>query len=504
VILAIRIAWRNLFRHQGKSLVIGSILFLGSFLLTIGNATISGMEKGLNRSVAEGFTGDVMLVSREQKEDNVLLGMMGQPVEEIHRFDTLRPHLESSGLFSHLLPVGKSFAMAINETGGTAGYAFLLGVDFAQWRKMFPRSLEVLYGHYPDSAGLLVSTGGLDQLYTTMGIWFWPAGYPIDTALLSNDARAAWPHLKTQSDIVFMGFNESNTTSDIRLNLDGISRFHSLNRIWGHFLFVDIEAFRRCMGLFQGSSATIQPSERDRLLLQSGHDDLEALFGDSAALGNEAKLEEYTDSVTSPSANRIGNVEAGAYHIILAHFASSLEQSAAQDSLNKFLELHPLPVRALTWQKASGAIGSMTLVIKIALNLFVFLLFIVAIIIIVNTLSMAALERTSEIGMMRAVGAPRSFITSMFLWETSFLSASCGALGITFGTLSVWIAQAMRITTDNDVLQLFFGGDTFHPVFGFADLGMTTIQLALVTILASAYPVAIAQSILPLDAITRD
>ena len=53
-----------------------------------------------------------------------------------------------------------------------------------------------------------------------------------------------------------------------------------------------------------------------------------------------------------------------------------------------------------------------------------------AIIIIVNTLSMAAIERTSEIGMMRAVGARKGFIRLMFLGETAALSAIFGGAGI--------------------------------------------------------------------------
>ena len=115
--LSTKIAWRNLFRHRGKSLVIGTILFLGAFLLTLGNSVISGMQKGLDKSVVGGFTGDVILMSKNQQDDNVLLSMAGKAVEDIARFDTLRPHLEATGLFQNVLPVGKGFAMAINEHG---------------------------------------------------------------------------------------------------------------------------------------------------------------------------------------------------------------------------------------------------------------------------------------------------------------------------------------------------------------------------------------------------
>ena len=46
--LILKIAWRNIWRHKGKSLVIGVILFIGAMLMSIGNGMISGMEKGMS------------------------------------------------------------------------------------------------------------------------------------------------------------------------------------------------------------------------------------------------------------------------------------------------------------------------------------------------------------------------------------------------------------------------------------------------------------------------
>lgn len=502
MMLSIRIAWRNLFRHRGKSFVIGTILFLGAFLLTLGNSVISGMEKGLDKSVVQGFTGDAILVSIEQEDDNVVLGMMGKSVEEIYRFDTLRPHLEASGLFKHLLPVGKNFAMAINEQGGTAGYAFLFGVNFKEWRETFPHSMKVLQGEYPDSAGLLMSTGGLEQLFSTMGIWFQPKDIPIDTALLPKDAKESYPHFPVQNDIVFMGFNETNTSSDIRLSLNGVSRFQALNKIWGHFLFVDIESYRRCMGYFTTEAPLVNLSERQKTLLSGETQDLDNLFGETE---QASAPEQQANTPPSPAFGppRIGE-QAGIYNLILSHFNPQFSREFALDSLRQYLEKKHIPLRALTWQKATGPIGSITVIIKIALNVFVFFLFFVAIIIIVNTLSMAAIERTSEIGMMRAIGAQKSFITTMFLGETACLALLFGGLGIFIGYLVVGFVQRLKLTTDNDFLQLFYGGDTFFPVFGWSDFTLTLVQLTLVIFLASLYPVRIANTITPLDAISRD
>ena len=135
---------------------------------------------------------------------------------------------------------------------------------------------------------------------------------------------------------------------------------------------------------------------------------------------------------------------------------------------------------------------------------FVMLLFFVAIIIIVNTLTMAALERTSEIGMMRAIGARKEFISRMFLGETVMLSAVFGGLGIVLGYVIIRLVPLFNITTQNDMLQLLFGGDKFMPYLSLTDMLMALGQLALVSIIAVIYPVKIARNITPLDAISRD
>ena len=507
--LAIKIAWRNLYRHRGKSLVIGTILFLGAFFLTLGNSVISGMDKGLDQSVVNGFTGDVVMVSKDQVDNNVLLSMQGKAIEDIHSFDTLRPHLEASGILQTTLPVGKGFALAINEQDGAPGYAFLFGVNFKKWREMFPSSLKILQGSYPDSTGLLLSTGGQEQLFRTMGILFQPKDAPLDTSILNKGIKEAFPNITVQRDLVFMGFNEANTSSDIRLPLAGISKFRALNTIWGHFLFVDIESYRQCMGYFTSTDQTSSLSTVQKDLLSSDNANLDAMFGAA-----EPTTPDNKKSITAPQAQapapavveapKPRSEESGVYQLVLGRFKPGIDRSKGIDSLNHYLTASNVPLRALTWQQASGPIGSMTIIIKVALNVFVLFLFFVAIIIIVNTLSMAAMERTSEIGMMRAVGAQKSFISKMFLLETGFLSFVFGALGILVGLGVVVFVRYLNLTTDNDMLQLFYGGDTFRPIFGLGDFALTVLQLALVTGLASIYPIFVAKSITPLDAISRD
>ena len=143
-------------------------------------------------------------------------------------------------------------------------------------------------------------------------------------------------------------------------------------------------------------------------------------------------------------------------------------------------------------------------ILQIIIMVFVVLLFFVAIIIIMNTLSMTAMERTEEFGMMRAVGAQKSFITRMFLAETFSLSFIFGGFGIFLGIIVTWIIRPMNITSGgNEIFELLYGGEIFQPLLGGMGLINAIISLGIVPVCAVILPVLVARKITPLDAINR-
>ena len=105
---------------------------------------------------------------------------------------------------------------------------------------------------------------------------------------------------------------------------------------------------------------------------------------------------------------------------------------------------------------------------------------------------------------MRAIGAHRSFISGMFFGETAVLSGVFGGLGIVAGVIIVKITPLLSFTTDNDFVQLIYGGDTFQPFLSAGDIATVIAELAVVTIVTAIYPVKVANSITPLDAISRE
>jgi ABC-type antimicrobial peptide transport system permease subunit len=84
------------------------------------------------------------------------------------------------------------------------------------------------------------------------------------------------------------------------------------------------------------------------------------------------------------------------------------------------------------------------------------------------------------------------------------LSAVFGGAGIIVGIIAVNIIAAFNMTTDKDMLQLLYGGDSFRPLLSIIDVILAVFQLVIVTLLAVIYPIRVAGGITPLDAVSRE
>ncbi|MBN1532149.1 MAG: ABC transporter permease [Spirochaetes bacterium] len=508
--LILKIAWRNILRHKGKSLIIGVILFLGSLLMTVGNGVISGMDHGLERNIVNGFLGDLVIIPGKEKSDNVLFKMYGESIDKIANYKDIKKLLQKEDYIAGFLPIGRNVAMILNEEEGDPGYAMLLGVDFDQYRRFFPNNFESVEGRLlaKGESGILIPLKHREDVYDQMNVWLIPEGSAVTDKNLSDDARKNRKYLNVKHDAVFMGMSDVYSSSDIRLPVRGIIRYNALNTIWGHFSIMDIESYRRCLGYFAASESAVKVTKEKKKLLEMDSSNLDAMFGTTDfVVADTGKADISGISFKRkeiPKTSGDVDLEDGAYNLILVRLKDRVSLNRGLSKLNRSLASANLGVRATTWKKASGFIGSMATLIKGALFVFVMFLFLVAIIIIVNTLTMAALERTTEIGMMRAVGAQKGFIGRMFLGETAILSGLFGGLGVLIGVIAVKITPLLRITSDNDLVQLLFGGDTFMPYLSLGDIAVVLFELLLVTFITVIYPVKVSRGITPLDAISRD
>ncbi len=354
--------------------------------------------------------------------------------------------------------------------------------------------------------GILVTTGSRKQMYDRQDFWVVPEGGKLNPDTLTPEAKENIKRLPVRSDVVLMGSSSENTTVDVRVPVRGIVKYEYLNDYWENFNILDIESFREAFHYVTADDAAVEITQEKKAILQA--ENLEdSLFGDAAVVkpaDTGANVYRVENLIGKKIVKKNLDLDAGAYNVVFVKLRDDRALSRDVARINHALQAAGADARAVTWKKATGQLADMATIIRTALFVFVIFIFFVAIIIIMNTLSMAAMERVTELGMMRAVGAHKSFIAVMFFSETAFLSFLFGGAGIIAGVISVYVLGALEITTTNKILQLLFGGSVFHPVLDFWDIFTGVVELAAVTVFATIYPIRVARRITPLEAIARD
>ncbi|HRP68228.1 MAG TPA: FtsX-like permease family protein [Turneriella sp.] len=505
--IAFIIALRNLLRHRGKSLIVGVILFLGALIMTLGNAVVSGMNRGLEENIVERFTGHIVVISTEQENPNILFIPMGKDVALIRDFSKVKTVLDKEKYIQQYLPAARGFSLVLAEDGDI-DLAMLLGVDFPKYNAMFHNNVQILEGKLLSEGerGMLVSSDRRERYFNDQNIWLKPMGFPLDEKNFTDEARKYRDKMIIKEGIVLMGASNDSTAFDVYVPIRGIHRYAFLDDVWKFFNIVDIDTFREAFQWVTNADAEVKLNKETTALLNDNQnlDDLfkEETLVDASQVKN--KIQTSLKNLKAKKSIPLKKTDTGAYNVVFVKLKHGDDIPTRIASLNAALTNAGAPARAVTWKDAIGQIGDMAGIIRGALMGFVFLIFFVAVIIIMNTLSMAALERTAELGMMRAVGAPKSFVTQMFFFETLALAFLFGGLGIGIGIAGVPILNALHITTEHTILQLLFGGKTFAPYLSLSDIFTGVFELGMVTLVASLYPIFLARRMTPLDAVSRD
>ncbi len=121
---------------------------------------------------------------------------------------------------------------------------------------------------------------------------------------------------------------------------------------------------------------------------------------------------------------------------------------------------------------------------------------------ITNTMTMSVLERTHEIGVMKAVGGRDLHVQLLFLVEGAAIGAAGGALGLLFAWLASFpgdaVAKSLIATQTNTKLE-----ETVFVFPPWVALGVPVFA-ALVTTLAAAYPARRAARVDPVAALRHE
>lgn len=486
----LKIAYRNLREHKVKTLVIGSIIALGLVILVVGNSLLDTAASGIRAMYTENFTGEVAIASSRNQSRSLFTphaAKNGEPTPTIAQYRELIAYLD--GLPWVEKTVSQIAGMATAEVEGEGStFVQLFGVSAEEYSAMFPETMEFIEGKAfsGDETGIILSSDTADRL-----------------------AEAVGHKIAVGDKLLLTSANAVSGTKIREVEVRGIIRFPREAPNLSFISYVDLTTLRILSGMTKVTDVAAELSADERKDLGTLSED--DLFADGAALLSAAKVTTRTAGTqqleavlgNKDEAQLLRAVNPDAYHHVLIKLKSGTSGDAAIRTLNAHFKEAKLPLQAYGWEDAAGGVAAMVTGLKLIFNILIFVVGVVAVVIIMNTLVISVTERIGEIGTMRAIGAQRVFIRRMITLETLMIALVFGILGIAVGGACLGLIGMAGIKTTGLFLQVLFGGTVLKPVLGLGAILSSLAMVLAVGVLSSLYPVSVALGISPVRAMAR-
>jgi putative ABC transport system permease protein len=186
------------------------------------------------------------------------------------------------------------------------------------------------------------------------------------------------------------------------------------------------------------------------------------------------------------------NVTSARDTAILANPAPGISVADAEAAVRRDLKDYPL-VRVVSAQEYRDLIGSQIDSILTGITVLLALAIVIAVFGILNTLGLSVLERTRELGLLRALGTTRSQTWEMVAWEAVIIALIGAGLGLALG---VGLGLAFVSALHGQGLQV-----TAVP---WLQLGLYAVIAGLLGVLAAVLPAFRAARVDVLRAITTE
>jgi lipoprotein-releasing system permease protein len=167
--------------------------------------------------------------------------------------------------------------------------------------------------------------------------------------------------------------------------------------------------------------------------------------------------------------------------------------NGVRDKLRDRFPAEAFPYRIQTWRDLQGPLLAAVQMETTILNILLFLIIAVAGFGILATFFMIVVEKTRDIGILKALGAPSGGVMSIFLGYGLSLGAVGSGVGMILGLLFV-----MNINRVAAGLETLTGQEVFDPtVYYFQDIPTRIDPVTIIWVMAGATMIAVIASLLP-------
>ncbi len=322
--------------------------------------------------------------------------------------------------------------------------------------------------------------------------------------------------------LTIRAFTRSGYSTSVNVKVYGTYQFKGMEKsaLSGVYNLMDLMSYRDLYGyLTEDQVEEIQDLKAEADIETVDRDDAEdALFGGDAEVVEEVAgggFDEFADvdmtvggmRYTDELMDHVYSKE-DIWNGVTTNAAIKLEEGVdvanAQERVQAALDKAGHNLKVVDWRQASGLVGQFVGVVWIVLLTAIFIIFLVALVIINNTMVMATLDRTREIGTMRAIGAQRRYVLKMFLIESSVLAFGFGVFGTALGATIVLLLNHFGIPAVSDELYFIFAGPRLHPLLTGGHIAAAFAVNFLTAVASTVYPARLATRIEPVKAMGKE
>lgn len=483
----IRIAFRNLLEHKAKSLIIGVLLALGVVILIVGNAFMDTAAQGVKDTFIGNYTGDIFIAAKAKVPVSLFgAASFGQTetTNTLPYYDKVVEKLKSMPGVTGVTSQVTGFAMASikgapdTDSGEGPGFVLFFGIDPSTYYKQFTNG-HAVRGRLlePGEEGIVMSQATVDRLKKSLGV----EPKVGDTILLTGVGKAGF---KIRS-----------------VPLVGVVAYKSESEATDFISYTDVNTARLLMGLTLGNDEDTPVSSEQKSLLAASGDDL---FGGETVITQGAVAMPPPKAAAPAAPRKVAQADTGAWYFAMARLKNPAAAPSTILALNLWFAKEGISAQAADWKAAAGPFSASIDVIRIVFNIAIIIVAVVAVIIMTNTLVISVIERTGEIGTMRALGAKKGFVRKMFLVETLAIAIVFGLIGTVVAIGTIGIINVAHIQATNAFLKILFAGNVLHPALSASAVIWSLVLVSLVAIVAHLYPVSLALKVQPVRAMQTE
>ena len=503
-----KLAINNLRQQKSKTIIIGLFIAIGMMIVQVGNGFIESVNHGMEKDFRANYTADIIVSA--PIPDGVFMDLFGitdlANVMEVKQIPAL--------------PDVKAAEKIISETSGilqksniVTTQGILFNSEYADFQmedqdmmkipvfymfagepdayfKMFPNQ-KITEGRYP--------APGTNEIL-------------VDERLKKNFYEYYKTEMELNQTIYISGVSMQTLIREAKIV--GFYNQPDENSAMYSIVYADPSLARAFADLTYGANFVQElPDEINFDFSTSSEDDLFGSdddlfasddFGNEIVTSGDVSFDDILGDTTLR--DELNKTDDGAWHYILLRCEkgmSDVEIDAVIEDLNNKFSAAGVQAVARNWAHAAGTFTSSVESISSLFTVLIIILAIVVFIIIMNTMVISVLERTGEIGTMRAIGANKSFVRKLFFCESITLTLGAEIVGTILSLVVMGVLNLCNFTVSDDIAKMILGGGSISFIPTVENFVSTMIIILVGTILANLYPVSSALKITPLKALSK-